>query len=260
MGLFDAFKTQFTAQPGAVFQGKQRLAPGVEPAMAPESLAFMPQDVGEMRRPPIFGEESFGDRLKKPNADGATFADRALMALMTMNGQGGAALQMRQGFKDQTRQDNERRTRNEALRGAYGEDGKFDMRKYMDAVGENGDALEAVDIQRALAPKTAVDGGFFYSVGPDGQGTWGEQRDPSYAEELDYQRQNDPEREALLEAQTRAYDALAGQRQNQGAYYGARARQPYAPQRARAGPAGGGRGAAPPNMPPPPPGFRPVSR
>lgn len=43
------------------------------------------------------------------------------------------------------------------------------------------------------------------------------------------------QREALTPAQIAAYQALAGQRANQGAYYGARARQPYAPQRPRSG-------------------------
>lgn len=253
MGLFDFLKPTLSATPGAVMPGKQRLAQGVQPVMAPEDLAFGSGDVGPLQMPPVLREQSFMDRMTAPK-NGASFADRALMAMLALNGQAGAAVQMRQGLKDQSRKDDERQARNAALKQAYGEDGKFNMRRYMDALGDGGDALEGVDIQRALAPKTGVDDGFFYSVDPDGTGRWGEQRKPSYAEQLSYDRQNDPEREELLNAQTEAYLALAEQRKHQGDYYGAKARQPYAPQRPRAAGKAGPMGSAPPI----PPGFRVV--
>jgi hypothetical protein len=47
------------------------------------------------------------------------------------------------------------------------------------------------------------------------------------------------ERDNLRQAQINAANALAGVRQNQGAYYGAKAKQPYAPPRS-----GGGRGGS----------------
>jgi|LakMenE01Jun11ns_1017448.scaffolds.fasta_scaffold9505594_1 hypothetical protein len=47
------------------------------------------------------------------------------------------------------------------------------------------------------------------------------------------------ERDNLRQAQINAANALAGVRQNQGAYYGAKAKQPYAPPRG-----GGGRGGS----------------
>jgi hypothetical protein len=52
-------------------------------------------------------------------------------------------------------------------------------------------------------------------------------------------KQDDPIYQEYLQSQIEANKALAGQRQNQGAYYGAKARQPYAPPRASSGGGGG---------------------
>lgn len=191
MGLFDFMRGGMSPAAGKGFAGKFGMNPNMNPAMAPEMA-----DPGMLMTAPTMQQQpGIMERMRQPNADGIGLQDRLMMAALALQGQGGAALQYRSGLKKQAQEKGDRSRQNEAFRGAYDPvSGKFDPAKYLEAIGDAGDATDVADLQKAFAPKTGVDGGFSYSINPTtGQVEWGDQRPMSYNEEAASERMDDNE-------------------------------------------------------------------
>jgi hypothetical protein len=253
MGLFDFFRGGQGPVAGKTFSGKAVLSPEVNPDMAP---GILPGDgQGELMLPPTMERQpGFFDRVKAKDANGMSFGDRALLALLAVNGDAGTALQLRNQMRKDTREQADRQRQNEAFKGAY-RDGKFDMGAYVEALGDSGDAVEAVDIAKAFARKGGVDGGFAYTTDPmTGEVEWGEQREPSYSERLSAERVEDNEewRDFMRDLYRQREDRMT--RQGDARIGISRGNQGIAAQReSRLGSKAGG---APAGVPAPPPGFR----
>lgn len=128
--------------------------------------------------------------------------------------------------------------KNAAFRAAY-QGGKFNPQAYMEALGDEGDAAEAISMAAKLAPEGGVDGGTAWTRDKlTGETTWGGQREESPAERL--RREQMDEMETYRQEMIRLREEqLALSRQREG--------------RVAAG--GGGRGGGGRVVPSLPPGF-----
>lgn len=143
MGMFDFLKSRLSATPGAQ-------------AMAPDGQM--------MQSAPVLREQpGLIDKVKSAYAGGPSFQDRALMAMLALQGDAGAAMRMRMGLREERRDEEERQRRNGALKAAYDPaTGKFDRNRYMQGGGDMVDSLEIERAIATLAPKREV------VEGPDG--------------------------------------------------------------------------------------------
>lgn len=187
MGLFDFLKDKISMTPGATIDGGQ---------------------FGTLQQAPTITQTpGLWSRLKTPDANGMNFADRWQQAAMMLDGDTEGAMRYRKSFEDRV----QRQRKNEAMRGAYDpQTGKFDIGRYMEAIGPDGDASDAFEIAKSTAPKGGVDGGYAYKIDPmTGEIHWGGQRGKSYREELDEQKAE--ELEAYREQMIRQGWARVGQ-------------------------------------------------
>lgn len=159
---------------------------------------------------------------------GATLQD---VAAGLRGGQGGAVEGLQRRSRNRAaeiRAEMDQKARAEALAGAMGPDGQFDANLYLTTLGQAGIPLDVADIAKAQ------EAGQQYDVLNTSDGPYRYNRASGEGE---YQAGPlDDQRRQLLEAQIEAAKAEADRRAAQGGYYDARARQPYAPQRARAAP------------------------
>lgn len=199
MGFMDLFRSKMVPQAGATVDGKFGINPNMNQAMAPT----LP-DPGPMQTAPQMVEQpGFFARQRIPGADGISNADRILMGLMSLNGDTQGAVQYGGNLKKTAKDDADRAHKNAALKAAYA-NGKFDPAAYMKALGNSGDAADALSIAKELAPKAGVDDGFTYTIDPvTGEVRWGGQRAASHAEE------STAARAAAQQAHEQALEAIA---------------------------------------------------
>lgn len=247
MGLFDFLKPQIRATgPG----GFNFTTQGLDPNAA---LVRQEGAGGFMKTMPQLKNYGLLDRLKEPDANGAGFGDRALMALLALNGDVGAAIRMRMGLREERREDDEKKRRNEALKAAYDPaTGKFDRSRYMQGGGDMSDSLEIERDLAALAPKREV------VEGPDGIYERGEQ---GWSRVMDYPEEPEEPRPApsgfRWAEDGESLELIPGYAEGIGRVSGVR-REAVTSRPMPRQPAAGRRGGLPSNIPPPPPGFRPV--
>lgn len=196
MSLFDFLKPAAGRAQAALF-GEDTIAPGrtVEPIGERDpTLTVAPQMEHHQG---LLGQA--GDYLKGAIKDPNTWM--AVASAMRSAGGNENAFQDLSAIQERSRAAEkaavakaDRARKNAAFKSAY-QGGKFNPQAYIDGLGDADidAAAEAADYQKAFGPKTGVDGGFAYSIGPDGNVEWGEQRPISHDE------QNDQARAAYLE-------------------------------------------------------------
>lgn len=177
-----------------------------------------------------------GDWMGKPvGPNGMTRGDAIYMLGaglqdMSPNSRGGnldAARGMFAQRDQQQRVEADRQARAKAAAAAM-TGGKFDPQAYLSALGENV-SLEDITAAERFGP----DFSFHTAGGGDIVRTDGRTGEVRVA--YDYNDPNAPLETQLLQAQIDATKALGNQRGQQGAYYAAKADQPYAPPRASTG-------------------------
>lgn len=203
-GLFD-FLGQNPAF-GAEAQPDPQSLPSVQHAAPMADPGALTHLATEAPKPP-----GFLDKLRQPDENGINFSDRlyAFGAALSDTPEAGMAHldRRRAAFKDDAKlaeQKADRARKNAAFRSAY-KDGKFDPGAYTAALGDSGDPSDIAELSKTFAPKTGVDGGFGYSIGPDGNPVWGAQRPQSFTEQAAALREAEIERhnQAMEEAMQR---------------------------------------------------------
>ena len=211
-GLLDDFtQPGIEATPGEVVQGTQRLAPGVNPAMAPEGLGYGENgpvtDVGPMMRPDVIRQKpSLLSELGSyvTSRDGLMALGAGIKGLSGDDNAGFEVAQMqRQRAADAERMAEKAKAKaeaqaekqrqqalNQAFWDSFNEDGSFNRARYAQVARQMGgmadprDFTEALTAGRAAGPKYGISGGVAYTQDQDtGETTWGEMNPVKEAEQ-----------------------------------------------------------------------------
>ena len=186
-----------------ILRGVQSVAPqmAMGQAAAPSTMlgALLQKDANGHRS--ILG--NLGGILKNPEALNYIGA-----ALKDMSGDDGNLMAAEQNVlarQEKAKKDalalQSRQAISEAMKGAYGDDGKFDPMLFAQnmlgsgSLSDAGDVLNFAKQATPEKPKIGIDGGYSYSIDPNtGEVSWGDQRPMSYGEEAAIAREREAER------------------------------------------------------------------